>query len=391
LRIWAADITERKQAEWSLERLNRTLRTLSSANQALVRATNEPELLRNMCQVLIDVGGYRMAWIGLAEHDADKTVRVAAVAGHDEGYTQGLLISWADTERGRGPTGTAIRTGETQINRNFASDPRLGPWRAEALKRGYASSVSLPLRGPSGPLGALSIYSGEVDAFGSDEIKLFIELADDLAYGIAALRSLGEREQAVRQLHENLEDTVAAIASTIEMRDPYTAGHQRRVARLAGRIAEEMGLPEHRVRGIFLAGLIHDIGKINVPAEILSKPGKLTPLEIQFVRAHAQTGYDIIKGIDFPWPIAECILQHHERLDGSGYPRGLAGEAIIVEARILAVADVTEAITAHRPYRPALGLDAALAEIDGGKGRLYDPAAADACIALFRKKGYAFQ
>jgi PAS domain S-box-containing protein/putative nucleotidyltransferase with HDIG domain len=391
LRIWAADITERKQAEWALERLNHTLRTLSSANQALVRATNEPELLHNMCRVLIDAGGYRMAWIGLAEHDEDKTVRVAAVGGHDEGYTQLAQVSWADTERGRGPTGTAIRTGEPQINRNFATDPRLGLWRDEALKRGYASSVALPLKGPAGPLGALNIYAGEPQAFGSDEIQLFIELADDLAYGIAALRAHGEREQAVRRLHESLEDTIGAIASTVEMRDPYTAGHQRRVAKLAAKIAEEMGLAEDQTRGIFLAALIHDVGKINVPAEILSKPGKLTPIEIEFVRSHAQTGYDIIKGVEFPWPIAEAVLQHHERLDGSGYPRRLAGEAVIVEARILAVADVTEAMTAHRPYRPALGLDAALAEIESGKGRLYDPAAVDACIALFRTKGFAFQ
>jgi PAS domain S-box-containing protein len=391
LRIWAADITERKQAGRALERLNRILRTLSSANQALVHAQSEPELLQHMCQVLVDVGGYRMAWIGLAEHDEDKTVRVAAVAGHDEGYTEQARISWADNERGRGPTGTAIRTGQPQINRNFATDPRMGPWRAEALKRGYASSAALPLRDATGVFGALTIYAGKPEAVGPNELELFIELGDDLAYGIAAVRAGSERETAVRRLYESLEDTVGAIASTIEMRDPYTAGHQRRVAKLAAMIAGEMGLPEDQARGIFLAGLIHDVGKINIPAEILSKPGKLTPLEMQFVRTHAQAGYDIIKGVEFPWPIAETVLQHHERLDGSGYPRGLAADAVIVEARILAVADVTEAITAHRPYRPAMGLDAALAELEAGKGRLYDPAAVDACIALFRNKGFAFQ
>jgi PAS domain S-box-containing protein/putative nucleotidyltransferase with HDIG domain len=390
LRIWLADITERKQAEWAAERLNHTLRTLSSANQTLVRAANEPELLRNMCRVLVEAGGYRMAWIGLARHDDDKTVEVAAVAGHDEGYVQHAQISWADTERGRGPTGTAIRTGQPQINANFATDPRMGPWRTEALTRGYASSVALPLKGPTGVFGALTIYAGEPNAFGSEELSLFVELADDLAYGIGALRAVGEREQAVRRLHDSLEDTIGALASTVEIRDPYTAGHQRRVAKLAAKIAERMGLPEDQTRGILLAGLIHDVGKINVPAEILSKPGELTPLEMQFVRSHAQTGYDIIKGVEFPWPIAEAVLQHHERLDGSGYPRGLAGEAIIVEARILAVADVTEAITAHRPYRPAMGLDAALAEIEGGKGRLYDAAAVDACVALFRNQGFTF-
>jgi PAS domain S-box-containing protein len=391
LRIWATDITERKQSERALERLNRTLRTLSSANQALVHAKSEPELLRDMCQILIDVGGYRMVWIGFAEHDAGKSVRVAAVAGHNEGYIEQAKVSWADDERGRGPTGTAIRTGQPQVNLNFATDPRMAPWRAEALKRGYASSAALPLKDATGVFGVLTVYAGQPEAIGPGELDLFIELAGDLAYGITAWRAGSERDAAVRRWYEGLEDTIGSIASTIEMRDPYTAGHQRRVAKLAAAIGGELGLPEDRIRGIFLAGLIHDVGKINIPAEILSKPGKLTPLEMQFIRTHPQAGYDIVKGIEFPWPIAEAILQHHERLDGSGYPRGLATEAVIVEARILAVADVTEAMTAHRPYRPALGLDAALAEIETGKGRLYDPAAVDACIALFRNKGFAFQ
>ncbi|MFI5361631.1 MAG: HD domain-containing phosphohydrolase [Elusimicrobiota bacterium] len=390
LRIWAADITERKQAMRSLVRLNRTYKTLSGANLTLVRAKSEPELLNSMCQVLIDPGGYRMAWIALAEHDEGKSVKIAAVAGRDDGYLERARISWADDERGRGPTGTAIRTGQPQVNLDFANNPRMGPWREEALKRGYVSSAALPLKDARGVFGALTIYAGEPEALGPGELDLFIELAGDLAYGIAALRDRGERETAVRRLSASLEDTVGAIASTIEIRDPYTAGHQRRVAQLAARIARELGLPEEQTRGIYLAGLIHDSGKINVPAEILSKPGRLTPIELLFIRTHPQSGYDIVKGVDFPWPIAETIFQHHERLDGSGYPRGLAGKAVIIEARIVSVADVTEAIMAHRPYRAALGLDAALAEIAAGKGHLYDPAAVDACIDLFRNKGFAF-
>jgi PAS domain S-box-containing protein len=390
VRVYASDITERKQAERALARLNGTLLTLFNANQALVRATSEPELLDTMCKVLIEIGGYRMAWIGFAENDAAKTVRVAAVAGHDDGYTAQAQVSWADSERGHGPTGTAIRTGEPQLNRDFATAPDLALWRAAALERGYASSVALPLRGASGVFGALTIYAAERDAFGPDDVKLFIDMAGDLAYGIAALRAGIEREQAVRRLSDSFEDTVGALASTVEARDPYTAGHQRRVATLGAAIAREMGLPQDRIRGLFFAGLIHDVGKIQVPAEILSKPGGLSPLEKQFVRMHVQAGYDIIKGVDFPWPIAEIVLQHHERLDGSGYPRGLAADAIILEARILAVADVIEAIAAHRPYRSAQGLDAALAEIDAGKGRLYDAAAVEACIDLFRNKGFVF-
>lgn len=179
------------------------------------------------------------------------------------------------------------------------------------------------------------------------------------------------------------------MAATVEVKDPYTAGHQRRVADLARRIALEMGLGEDSAQGIHMAGMIHDLGKLSVPAEILSKPTPLTPIEMNLIRVHPQAGYDILKGIEFPWPIARMVLEHHERMNGSGYPQGLQGEAISREARILAVADVVEAIASYRPYRPARGIDVALQEIESRQGALYDPEAVHACLGLFRKKGYA--
>ncbi len=188
-----------------------------------------------------------------------------------------------------------------------------------------------------------------------------------------------------------MKSTVEAIATAVEMRDAYTAGHQHRVAKLAMAIAREIGLGESLIEGLFLAATIHDVGKITVPVELLSKPSKLTPLEYQIIQTHVQSGYDIVKGIKFPWPIAQIILQHHERLDGSGYPQALKSEAILPEAKILAVADVVEAMMSHRPYRQALGVEAALAEVEGNKGRLYDPAAVEACVDLFRNKGFHFQ
>ena len=175
------------------------------------------------------------------------------------------------------------------------------------------------------------------------------------------------------------------------MRDAYTAGHERRVAELATAIAREIGLNEDKIEGLFLAATIHDLGKINVPAELLSKPGKLTPLEYQMLQTHVQAGYEIIKGVKFPWPIAQIVLQHHERLDGSGYPQGLKGEAMLPEAKILAVADVVESMMSHRPYRQALGVEVALAQVEQSQGRLYDPAAVEACVRLFRNKGFNFQ
>ena len=198
---------------------------------------------------------------------------------------------------------------------------------------------------------------------------------------------VSERTAKLRQL---LEQTVTAIALTLEKRDPYTAGHQRRVAQLAAAIGEEMGLARTVIEGIHFGGLIHDIGKISVPAEILSKPVRLSDLEFKIVKVHAEAGYEILKDIAFPWPVADMVRQHHERMDGSGYPQGLKGEQIMLEARILAVADVTEAMSARRPYRPGLGMDAALEEITRGRGSHFDPAAVDACLRIIREKGFVF-
>lgn len=204
----------------------------------------------------------------------------------------------------------------------------------------------------------------------------------------ASIRDTTERKRARVAVHEALIATIEAIASTMETRDPYTAGHQKRVARLAAAIAREMGLDESTIEGIHFGAQIHDLGKIQVPAEILAKPGRLSPIEFEIIKTHPQAGYDIVKGIKFPWPVVDMVHQHHERLDGSGYPQGLKGDAITLEARIVAVADVVEAMSSHRPYRAGLGLDKALAEISKEAGTHYDQQAVDACLRLFNEKGY---
>ncbi len=195
-------------------------------------------------------------------------------------------------------------------------------------------------------------------------------------------------EESLERLWQATRGTIKALASASEYRDPYTAGHQRRMAALASAIATEMGLPADQIDGLHLAGIIHDLGKISVPASILSMPRKLSEIEFMLIKTHPQSGYDILKDIEFPWPIARMVLEHHERMDGSGYPKGLTGEQLLVESRILAVADSVEAIAMDRPYRPALGIDFALREIEAGKGALFDPAVVDACLRLFREKGY---
>lgn len=200
-----------------------------------------------------------------------------------------------------------------------------------------------------------------------------------------------ERERLLSQYKKLLYQVVNAFSSAVEIKEPYTAGHQKRVAELSEAIAREMGMDQERIEGIKVAALLHDIGKgLGVPLEVLNKPGKLNPIEFAFIKAHPELGYRILKEVEFPWPVAEAILQHHERLDGSGYPRGLKDEEIILEARIIAVADVVEAITSHRPYKASLGLENALEEIDRNKGVLYDPAVVEACLRVFQK-GFRFE
>lgn len=209
-----------------------------------------------------------------------------------------------------------------------------------------------------------------------------------------ALRQRDNALVSVRHSLDRLQGTtvevVRAMSMAMEMRDPYTAGHQERVAELACAIARELGLAPDGVFGLRMASILHDIGKMAVPAEILTKPGALTELEFELIKTHVQAGFDILKTIQFPWPLAEIVRQHHERVDGSGYPRGLRGEAILIEARILAVADVVETMMSHRPYRPARGDEVALEELTGGAGGHYDAAVAEACLRLFREERFRF-
>jgi sensor domain CHASE-containing protein len=238
-------------------------------------------------------------------------------------------------------------------------------------------------------IGASGDLSSRVAMAGGDELS---SLADEINGMLEALEQSAEKLQhTTENLRKALGATIQAIALTVEAKDPYTAGHQRRVADLARAIATEMGLSEEPIDGIRMAGAIHDIGKISIPGEILSRPGRLSDIEFGLIKTHPQVGYDILKTIDFPWPVAQIVLQHHERMDGSGYPQGLSGEEIILEARILAVADVVEAMASYRPYRLAHSIKEALEEISQNRGVLYDPEVVDACLRLFIEKGFKVQ
>jgi len=227
------------------------------------------------------------------------------------------------------------------------------------------------------------IYSARSININNEECLIFI------------LQDITERRRVYEELNRTLDilrkgisTTIQVMISAIEMRDPYTAGHQKKSADVARAIATEMGFAQDKIDGIRMVGTIHDIGKLSTPAEILTKPTKLTRIEFSLIKEHSVSGYNMLKDIESPWPLAEIIYQHHERMNGSGYPRKLKGNEILIEARIMAVADVVEAMSSHRPYRAALGIEAALEEIEKNKGTLYDNAVVDACLSLFREKGY---
>ena len=253
---------------------------------------------------------------------------------------------------------------------------KLGDIPIDELLRPSALKAWREVRGPKGRIFEVKCYP--------------VELAPETSYRTLIIRDVTKIRESDRKVRTALEGTVFALASAIDKRDPYTAGHQRRVAELARAIALEMSLHEDLVHGIYIGALIHDLGKISIPSEILVKPGRLSDFEFALIRQHSLEGYNILKDTDFPWPIAEMVLQHHERLDGSGYPEGLKGDDVIIEARIIAVADVVEAMSSHRPYRPALGIERALEEIEENKGRTYDPQVSDACVSLF-SKGFEFE
>lgn len=324
-----AEITERKKAQEALQERVKELTCLHSINREMHRALSREALCRRITQHLLAAMQFPEVTAAAIELDG---MRCAS-----EGYTEGLMHGLH----------TDIRAGEKAM-------------------------------------GHLSVYYTEDRPFLIPEEQNLVDtIGRDLGLWL-------ERVQAEENLKRALEATVYTLGQMAETRDPYTAGHQRRVSQLAYAIAAEMRLPEERAEGIRVVGLMHDIGKMSVPAEILTKPTRLTEAEFALIKEHPQVAYDLLKTIDFPWPVADIVLQHHERLDGSGYPKGLKEDEILLEARILAVADVVEAMSSHRPYRPALGIDEALAEIKDGAGTRYDASVVEACTKLFESGAFAF-
>lgn len=384
------DITEQRRLEAALQANSRELELLSLINNALVHAKTEKDLLRECCRIMVETGGYRMAWVGFAGEGPDKPIVTIANYGCEKGFLESINLTWAENEHEDGPVCRSLRTGEVQVEEDICADPLVDSWRTKSVKHGYRMAIALPFPLTDGTVASLAVFGETPSIRSGSERRLMEQIASDLAYGIETQRAEIAKARHQENLRAALEQTIHVIAETVDQRDPYTAGHERRVADLCMRIAQKLGLPDDRAHGIHLAASIHDLGKIGIPAEILSKPGLLTPPQFNLLKEHAQLGYDVLKNVAFPWPIADMILQHHERLDGSGYPHGLKADAISLEARILAVADVVEAMSSHRPYRAAKGVETALDEILAQRGTHYDAQVADACVSVFREDGYTF-
>ncbi|MFB3897397.1 MAG: GAF domain-containing protein [bacterium] len=383
------DITDHKRAEDRILMLNSLLQAIRKVNEILVRVKEEAQLYQQICDTLTKVSYIKFVWIGLLE-PKNYAIKPIAYAGIEDGYLSSIKITWDDSEYSKGPSGTAIKTKHPSVVNDIATDSSFGLWREEALKHGYVSTIALPLIYEQEVIGILRAYSGIKDIFGEEEVEFLTEVAQDIAVGIKSLKLEKKLEQTSTHLRQALDETIKTIAKISELRDPYTAGHQLRVAQLATAIAIEFELPERTIEGIRITSSLHDLGKLIIPSEILSKPTKLTKIEFELIKTHSETGYEMLSGLAFPWPVADIILQHHERLNGSGYPRGLKGAALLLEAKILAVADVVEAMSSHRPYRPALGIAPALDEIKKNSGILYDSKVVDTCLELFQKKGFQF-
>jgi len=391
--LYGRDVTEVTRAETERERLLEQHLVLNRITLSLGALMDLRAILRTLhaeVRALLDADGF---FVSRYQKDTELITALFIV---NEGVEcdVGTFPSIPLAEEGKETQSTVLRTGRPLNIRNWIerertmqtvyhtdSDGSLAPVPPEDEREGCTkSAVLVPMMLEGEPMGVLQVQSNRLNAYSDEDVALLEGVASVAAVSI-------QNALFVEEIRDGLEGTIEALARTTEMRDPYTSGHQQRVSQLACAIAGKMGLDKKTVDGVRVSGLLHDVGKVSIPAEILSKPGGLTPLEFDLVKEHVRVGFDVLKGIVFPWPVADIVLQHHERIDGSGYPAGLKGEAIRLEARILAVADVVEAMASHRPYRPALGIDAALQEIRDKKGTKYDAEAVEACLRVF-ESGY---
>ncbi|MFA5170216.1 MAG: HD domain-containing phosphohydrolase [Sulfuriferula sp.] len=388
-RAYMLDITQRKTSELTTKKLNAMLMILRDVNEYLLVAKNEQKLFQFVCDALNKFDDVVAVLIAL-KREKLKPFPVAWAGIGEAGFSV-LQARCDDPGQQCVLFANAVAGMKPIVIDNAETDTQLADWQDVVQQFGIKSATAIPLSADKAIIGSLLVFSGQYKKFDEEMVGFFGEVARDVAIGVNSLRLGSKLKATLSNLKKSLDSTVEAISRIVEIRDPYTAGHESRVAQLSSAIGKALGLPERQLEGLHVIGHLHDIGKIAIPVEILSKPGRLSILEYEMIKTHPQAGYEILKNLDFPWPVAQAVLQHHERLDGSGYPQGLKGEDIILEARILMVADVVEAMASYRPYRPALGIDVALNEINTHKGMLFDARIVDVCVRLFTEQGFKFE
>jgi len=382
------DITERKRTEEQIHRQSKLLAAINRIFYETLTADSEETVANTCLKVAQEITDSKFGFIGEITPEGFFTT----IALSDPGWEACRI---PETQANvlikdmviRGIWGQVLLKEQSLI----VNDPVSYPDRV-GIPEGHpplTSFLGVPLKDQNKVIGMIAMAncgSGYTADHQQDMEALSVAFVE------AIRRKQGEVElqRTLKSLRKAVGATIQVMVSAVEVRDPYTAGHQIRSADLARNIAKEMGLPQEKIDGIRMAGSIHDIGKLSIPAEILSKPTRLTEIEFSLIKEHSRSGYEILKDVESPWPLAEIVYQHHERMDGSGYPRNLKGDDILMEARIMAVADVVESMASHRPYRAGLGIDAALEEISKNRDILYDPKVSDACLRLFQEKGYRF-
>ena len=347
-----------------------------ASTAALARSDSEDVLLQEVCDAAVNAGGYLLAWYGRVLTNGHFELACVSSAGPEEDYLEELTVAWGRGVATDSPGGMAVDSREPVFTEDILSDERFAPWRDKALQHGIRSLVSIPVEANGALDGVLTIYASGVGEFDSTATALLWTLCQHVGVGMEKIR-------AAARINDALEGTIRVLTRALEARDPYTAGHQAAVSALAEHIAVRLGLDDFTVQGVRLAALVHDIGKIGVPTELLLKPGRLRQTELDLIHDHVVIGQEVLSDVDLPWPIATIVGQHHERLDGSGYPQGLHGEDTLLAAKIIAVAraDVAEAMGRRRPYKDGAGHDATLAYLRSERDGLFDPACVDACIA----------
>lgn len=353
-------------------------RAVLASTAGYASTDSEQALIVDVCANAVRAGGHLLAWYGRYGHSQEDPLRPVAVFGPAAAYLDDAPPEWVNAysrDEASNPVLRALATNECVFSQDLAADDGLAPWSERAITHGFRSFASLPVPVQGVLDGVLTMYSGQVGAFDETAVATLGILCAQVGNGIA-------RYRAATRVNEALEATIRVLSQAVEARDPYTAGHQLAVSALSEQIATRLGLDPFEVQGIRLAALVHDIGKVGIPSELLLKRGPMRAVEMTLIREHVNIGVEVLATIDFPWPLATVVEQHHERLDGTGYPNGTSGDDILLAARIIAVADTVDAMTRDRPYKFKATLEQTIEALQAGTGSLYDPTVTQACITI---------